>query len=86
MVVYPNPTSDYLNVEIFSSASSESDHLGEKPVIETATLFDSNGNRVVDGKYADGRVILNVQGIRKGIYYLHVKIDNTVTKEQVLIE
>ncbi|MCX7593627.1 MAG: S8 family serine peptidase [Fischerella sp.] len=86
MAIYPNPTSNYLNVEIFSATSTENENLDEKPVIEKATLIDSNGNKVAEGKHADGKVTFNIQGIRKGVYFLHVTIDNTIIKEQVLIQ
>ena len=86
MAIYPNPTSDYLTIETFSTNNIENDNLDETPAIQTATLFDSSGNKVAEGNRADGKIIFNVQGVRKGVYYLHVQIDNTIIKEQVLIE
>jgi hypothetical protein len=39
-----------------------------------------------EGNFVEGKMKLNVKGLKKGIYYLHVKIEDKIYKEQILIE
>ena len=74
---YPNPASDYVNVELNSSIEVNSglyliDNIG-KVVYYSNYLLNSGVNRIV----------IPLDDVSKGIYYLEVKADNFVQRVKI---
>ncbi len=44
-----------------------------------------DGETVRSSNKVDGTVKLNVRGLKKGQYFLHVRIGDQITKEQIVI-
>ena len=65
--IYPNPTTDILNVSVEKSASY--------------TISDLQGHNVASGKLASGTNSINVGGFLKGLYLLNVK--NEVSNQSI---
>lgn len=69
--VYPNPTEGRLNIQV------EGDY--------TYTLFNSFGQQVMNGQ-AHGEQQLNLNGLAKGIYLLHLNNGTTNNIEKVIVK
>jgi hypothetical protein len=71
--VYPNPVSDYLNIEFADAASS-------------VYVYDVLGKLVYQKSDTGYRIALDVTGFSKGIYYLRVISGQETAALQVIIE
>ncbi|WP_456440981.1 multicopper oxidase domain-containing protein [Psychroserpens sp.] len=60
--VYPNPSSDYVTVEI-----SETNH------IQNISLFDVSGKKI--RTFLDDQIRLDISGLHSGLYFLKIKTD-----------
>ncbi len=70
ITVYPNPTSDILNI------------VSQTSKIESATLTDAAGRTVLTNKLSSSNGTMNIRHLPKGVYILTLKIDGqTVTKK-----
>lgn len=73
--IYPNPTSDYLQIDLGSAEQKRSvqvfDNLGRK-------LLDQNINN------QENAFSIDVSSLKEGIYYLNILTDKTVYKEKFI--
>ena len=69
--VYPNPTDGRLNIQMAGDY--------------TYTLFNSFGQQVMNGQ-AHGEQQLNISGLAKGIYLLHLNNGTTTNIEKVIVK
>ncbi|TRX39400.1 T9SS type A sorting domain-containing protein [Flavobacterium restrictum] len=79
--VYPNPTSDILNISLIDESNA--------PVTTskiTATLYDLNGKEKQSATVNNNIASLNVNHLKKGIYVLKINIDGQIETHQVIIE
>jgi hypothetical protein len=56
------------------------------PSVGRAVLFDGQAQSIVEGQWIDGTLKLNVRGLKSGLYFLHIYIDDKVYKEQIIVE
>jgi Secretion system C-terminal sorting domain/BNR repeat-like domain len=64
---YPNPTSDYLNIE-----------LGKEKKGKTILIYDAHGKEIASQKISDVSMRIKMQNLSKGIYF--ISIENEVKK------
>lgn len=84
MVAFPNPTTDNLTVEMMPLSPDVSKL--DAPIIDSAILFNTDGVEVANGKKNDRKFVLDVRGLKKGTYFIHVVVDGDLTREQIIIE
>jgi hypothetical protein len=65
--VYPNPTSDYLNIE-----------LGKEKKGKTILIYDAHGKEIASQIISDTSMRIKTQNLSKGIYF--ISIENEVKK------
>lgn len=89
----PNPVTDVLTVSTISTADLVDSKLifgtnlqDIPPKVGHAVLMDGQAQPAAEGQWIDGKLKLNVRGLRQGLYFLHIYIDDKVYKEQILIE
>lgn len=72
LIVFPNPTSDFINVFI--------PHTSDKKSV-TIQIIDSNGKIISDKEYKiiGSTVQIPMQNLREGIYYINVKSEKLKT-------
>lgn len=71
--IYPNPVTDILHLNIGSSF--------QKTVI---TVFDANGRIVLRENLSFEKMEINMENLKKGVYLVHVEIDNQPTIFRIL--
>ena len=79
--VYPNPSSDILNISLMDENTA--------PITTskiTATLYDLNGKEKQSVTVNNNIASLNVNHFKNGIYVLKINIDDQVESHQVIIE
>lgn len=82
MTIYPNPVQDELTVQM----TQTNEVSGQKvPKIDEVRLLNSEGETVLSSDEKESQIKLNVWGLKKGQYFLHVRVGEQVAKEQVLI-
>ena len=69
--IYPNPTTDILNLDLQEEA--------------TLSVFDISGKQLLTQK-ANGNTQLNLSAFAKGIYVLKIVNDNTETKTLKIVK
>ena len=86
--VYPNPTSNILNIKIDEEVADRS-----ATVIQTGTtydirLYDGQGTLLRQRKTKGGVVQFNVSNLLNGIYYLHIYdgVSDTPEMRQIVVE
>ena len=57
-----------------------------KPKIDEAILVNSSGQISARGQRYGTDIKINVSGLKKGTYFLHVTLEGEVIKEQIFIE
>lgn len=76
---YPNPAGDYLNVMFPSNAGK----------LAEVSLINLAGQKVAINSFNTitgvNKIILNLDGVAQGIYFIRLKLDNEVTVEKVMI-
>ncbi len=80
--VFPNPTQEELTIEITNEDKSSNP---ETVNIQEAKLINSSGETVLSSRGAKKKISFNVRNLRRGQYFLHVKIGDQLTKEQIII-
>ena len=74
---YPNPAADYVNVELNTSYETDSD----------IYLVDNLGKVIYYSNYllntGVNRIVIPLDNVSKGIYYLEVKADNFVQRVKI---
>lgn len=74
LLLYPNPTEDWLTLQIQSSGSTESHVL----------IFDSNGKLVRMYKFDDRLHRINLKELSTGIYYLLLQHDDVALHKKIV--
>jgi hypothetical protein len=82
MSVYPNPTQDEFIAEL---VTEEEVTLNEEVNINEVRLTNSTGEVLRSTDKSGKKVILDIRGLPKGQYFIHVRIGDQVIKEQVFI-
>ncbi|MCH7415329.1 T9SS type A sorting domain-containing protein [Belliella sp. R4-6] len=82
--VYPNPSSDVLNIEINRSENPESKY-SKNGKIELK-LFDASGNEVHSVVTSEKKTIIDVRKFKYGFYYLHIIHQEGIIRKQIRIE
>jgi len=80
ITAYPNPTSDELTIETSSSTTESA------PSIESASLISNSGRVVAKGENVEGKTRIDVKGIPKGQYFLHVSVNGNIFREQIIVD
>jgi hypothetical protein len=85
-LVYPNPVSDVLTIEIDSEEGIETTR--RQTINYNVRLFDSHGNLLRQTTTAGGSIQFNVANLPPGIYYLHIFDDINQKPEihQIIVE
>ncbi len=73
IVIYPNPTDDYLYVE------------GLKDVFNIA-IYDINGKKVYSKKAVTNNTKLDLSDLSSGVYMLKINIDNNFITQKILLK
>jgi ligand-binding sensor domain-containing protein len=74
--IYPNPVSDYVNIERLSTAN-----------ISLIELINIQGKLVKHQKIKTGRnTIMDVRGLPKGLYMLRLHMDTGIVNEKLIKE
>lgn len=84
MVAYPNPTSDVLNIEMTPMTDEASRE--DAPMIESAVLLNGDGREVAKGLREGSKIVFDVRQLKKGTYFIHVRVGGDLRKEQIVIE
>jgi len=65
IIVYPNPTDQYLNIKLPSNINSNETNI---------KLYDINGRLIKNNQVEinDNRIIINVNSLSNGVYLLHL--------------
>ena len=89
----PNPVSDELTVTTISTSDVSdaqvlfgTDLQDIPPSVGRAILLDGQAQSIVEGQWIDGKLKLDVKGLKKGLYFLHIYVDEKVYREQIIIE
>ena len=97
VLVYPNPVSDILNIEINAAAFAEAQEMEQSitdgkclqmnPVFDIR-LYDVQSNLLRKAKTKSGAVQFNVENLLDGFYYLHIYdgINEIPVMRQIVIE
>ncbi len=93
ITAYPNPASQELTVSTVSSLdlSDAKGLFGDvlkdtPPTPSRAVLIDEQGRSVCEGELVGTDLKLNLEGLRRGLYYIHIYVDDQIYKEQILVE
>jgi len=73
IVLYPNPTSKFLN-------------LNSKSVILFTEIIDINGATILSSSQNNSQVILNIEDLKSGTYVLKITTENGLTTQKILIK
>ena len=74
MVVYPNPVTDILNINITNAQDNETE----------ASLFDNSGRLVHSSKLVSGTNSINMTKFPKGVYLLTLKNNNEIQNIKIV--
>lgn len=80
LLIYPNPVSDgILNINLNQSSSDEQVGL---------SIFNITGKRVLNKTFntTNGRLVLNVSALSKGVYILNIRRDSTLINYKIIIK
>ena len=86
--VYPNPAQKELTIEDVFLSDGEVSSLSADGILEdfSISLFNSQNQKVKSGKSTKGKLILDVQDLPNGFYYLHVQKGDELIVEQIQIK
>ncbi|WP_169725057.1 T9SS type A sorting domain-containing protein [Algoriphagus terrigena] len=90
--VYPNPARNELNIENladsdnYSGSAQREDAGSSESKAFRVEVFDHAEQMVKSGKSKDGKVLLDISGLRAGTYFLHIYDGKKVVREQILIQ
>jgi hypothetical protein len=88
LLLYPNPASDVLNVELVTDEESQElleSFTGKKEMM-VINLYDSFGNEVMRQVSENITAELNINKLKSGIYLIHVKYGDYEVKKTLKIE
>jgi hypothetical protein len=93
IAAFPNPVSDELTVTTISSpdfldaqAMFGSALKDTPPNVGRAVLLDRQGQSVSEGQLIEEKLKLNIKGLKKGSYFLHISIEDKIYKKQIIVE
>ena len=93
IAAYPNPASQELTVSTVSTLDLSDakmlfgDDLKDSPPVPSrAVLIDEQGKAVCEGQLVGNDFKLNLKGLKRGLYYILIYVDDQVYKEQILVE
>ena len=78
-LIFPNPSSDYINIEI------KNNNIDKKTIL-FGELFDMLGRLKTKVKIIDNKATFSVQDLNKGIYVLKIYINGQVESHQIAVE
>ena len=67
--VYPNPATDYLNIDITTN-NLKSTHL---------IIYDNMGRKVLEKKTTESKTELNIKGLESRLYFLQVQSEGSAS-------
>lgn len=77
LTVFPNPTSDVLNINMDVKAGNASAY----------TLVDLTGRTVINGNASDNEFSVRVDNVNPGLYFMHVTLkDGSIATKRVVIK
>ncbi len=79
--IYPNPSSDVVNVEL-----QDENNMPQQNSIITGGIYDINNRRKSEVRIKDNKAIVNVKNLEKGIYVLKINIDGVIESHQIVVE
>ncbi len=80
--VYPNPASDFIQIEYISEELKSQVQLEEY----SAELFDKNGEAKRSVKTSKKQLRLNIANLPRGLYYLKINLGKKLENFRILIE
>lgn len=85
---FPNPVQKELIIEDVFLQDSNVTTISDETIPQdfSITLFNSQNSKVKSGLSAKGKLILDVQDLPNGLYYLHVQKGEELTVEQIQIK
>jgi len=93
IAAYPNPASQELTVSTVSTLDLSNakvlfgeDLKDSPPAPSRAVLIDEQGKAVCEGQLVGSDLKLNLKGLKRGLYYIHIYVDDQVHKEQIMVE
>lgn len=93
IAAYPNPASQELTVSTVSTLDLSNasmlfeDVLNDTPPTPSrAVLIDEQGRSVCEGQLVGNDLKLNLKGLKRGLYYIYIYVDDQIYKEQILVE
>lgn len=93
IAAYPNPASQELTVSTVSTLDLSNakvlfgeDLKDSPPTPSRAVLIDEQGIAVCEGQLVGSDLKLNLKGLKRGLYYIHIYVDDQVYKEQIMVE
>lgn len=82
--IYPNPATEELTVEM--RAENNVDALSsESPKIDEVLLVNSESEKVKSSVQTANKYKFDLRGLKKGRYFIHVRMGKEIVKEQVVI-
>ncbi len=76
VIVYPNPASDELHIEVPSDESN----------LFQVDILDTTGKRFnLNSTFLGGKVVLDISSLNKGVYLLNIKKSSTKTTRRIVI-
>ena len=76
IAVYPNPCSDFFNINLNQLASEIN-----------IDIFNSNGDKVISQIYLNSNNIhISVENLKRGFYFVKMKIDDKIFTERIVIQ
>ncbi len=73
--LYPNPTQDYININLFEESSNI-----------VVKMFATNGTKVYENSFFDNELISFQPNLKAGLYLLQVKIGAFIYNEKIIIQ
>lgn len=70
--LYPNPTSDWVNVEV--------------PLLNQLTVFDVSGRKMATFKGIQNKVCFSVKGWQDGVYFLRIETSNATLFRRIVVQ
>ena len=90
MAAYPNPAQDELIIEPSSEGltnqSTEISNYSNEALLFDAKLYDASGELQKTGNSKEGKIILKINDLPDGQYFLHITTDLETVASQIIIK
>lgn len=83
LTYFPNPAQEKLTVEMTPIAEKYIND--ETPFMDEVILINQEGETVKSSLKINKKVELDIRGLKKGNYFLHVRIGKVILQEQIII-